>query len=148
LLPGDLAFKHDNGAVFKVDEQTAAAPETVERLKGRAISPSGPMWGPGMTRAEGAPGEREAAALAAAGVTEAHFEAWKKHTGRTIPGERRPLRVPVVDPEVEGGVDEHGAYVRCAFELPRGAFATTVLREVIKPGEGESMDASGEHDSD
>jgi len=42
------------------------------------------------------------------------------------------LRVPVIDPEVEGGVDEHGAYVRCAFELPKGSFATIVLREIMK----------------
>jgi tRNA(Glu) U13 pseudouridine synthase TruD len=43
----------------------------------------------------------------------------------------------VLDPEVEGGVDEHGAYVRCAFELPRGAFATVVLREIMKPAGDE-----------
>jgi tRNA(Glu) U13 pseudouridine synthase TruD len=30
-------------------------------------------------------------------------------------------------------VDEHGAYVRCVFELPRGSFATVVLREIMKP---------------
>ena len=36
---------------------------------------------------------------------------------------------------IEGGVDEHGAYVRCAFELPRGCFATVVMREVMKPKE-------------
>ena len=47
-------------------------------------------------------------------------------------GDRRPLRVPLRDPEVEGGIDEHGHYVRCAFELPKGAFATAVMREVIK----------------
>ena len=31
-----------------------------------------------------------------------------------------------------GGVDEHGPYVRLAFELPRGSFATVVLREIMK----------------
>ncbi len=49
-----------------------------------------------------------------------------------IGGDRRPLRIPVIDPEVEGGVDEHGAYIRCAFELPRGSFATTVMDEIMK----------------
>jgi tRNA pseudouridine13 synthase len=47
-------------------------------------------------------------------------------------GGRRPFRVPLVDPEVEGGIDEHGHYVRCAFELPPGAYATVVMREVMK----------------
>ena len=52
--------------------------------------------------------------------------------GADMPGERRSLRVPLIDPEVEGGLDEHGHYVRCAFELPKGAFATVVMREIIK----------------
>jgi tRNA(Glu) U13 pseudouridine synthase TruD len=38
-----------------------------------------------------------------------------------------------VDPDAEGGVDERGEYVRVAFELPAGAFATVVLREIMKP---------------
>jgi tRNA(Glu) U13 pseudouridine synthase TruD len=59
-----------------------------------------------------------------------------------IYGERRPLRVPLVDPEVEGGVDEVGPYVRCAFELPKGSFATTVMREVMKSVEG-GVEAAG-----
>jgi tRNA pseudouridine13 synthase len=53
LEPGDLAFKHDNGAVFAVDEATAADPETLARLARHEISPSGPMWGGEMTRAAG-----------------------------------------------------------------------------------------------
>ncbi|MEE9212800.1 MAG: tRNA pseudouridine(13) synthase TruD, partial [Phycisphaeraceae bacterium] len=47
-------------------------------------------------------------------------------------GRRRPMRAFVKNPDVCGGVDEHGPYVRLAFELPRGAFATTVLREIMK----------------
>lgn len=50
-----------------------------------------------------------------------------------IRGSRRPLRVPLRYPDVEGGIDEHGHYVRCTFELPRGSFATAVLREIMKP---------------
>ena len=42
------------------------------------------------------------------------------------------MRVPITDPDLSAGADEHGAYVRLAFELPRGAFATTVLREIMK----------------
>ena len=30
------------------------------------------------------------------------------------------------------GQDEHGPYLECAFALPRGAFATVVLEEIMK----------------
>lgn len=49
-----------------------------------------------------------------------------------VGGSRRALRVPITDIEVEGGTDEHGPFLRCAFDLPRGAFATTVLEEIMK----------------
>ncbi|TVQ59675.1 MAG: tRNA pseudouridine(13) synthase TruD [Phycisphaerales bacterium] len=133
LEEGDLAWKHDNGAVFMVRPETLDEPDLRERLDSLAISPSGPLWGPEMTRAEGAAGEREAAALAATGVTLDMMRVFGERSRQRIAGARRPMRVPVIDPDVEGGVDEHGHYVRCAFELPAGAFATVVLREVMKP---------------
>jgi tRNA(Glu) U13 pseudouridine synthase TruD len=34
--------------------------------------------------------------------------------------------------EVESGVDEHGAFVRLAFDLPRGGYATEVLAEIFE----------------
>jgi tRNA(Glu) U13 pseudouridine synthase TruD len=37
-------------------------------------------------------------------------------------------------------VDEHGAYIRCAFELPRGSFATVVMRELMKPADALTDD--------
>ena len=64
-----------------------------------------------------------------------------------IGGDRRPLRIPVIDPEVEGGVDEHGAYIRCAFELPRGSFATTVMDEIMKVAPGPTS-SEGEQEND
>jgi len=36
-------------------------------------------------------------------------------------------------PDVEAGTDEHGHYIKVAFELPAGSFATVVLRELMKP---------------
>ena len=133
LEPGDLAFKHENGASFEVDGPTAAARETLDRLERLEISPSGPMWGTRMALPGGKAAERERAALEAAGVRPEHLSAFSARTGHEIPGERRPLRVPVRHAECEGGMDEFGAYVKCRFELPPGAFATVVMREVIKP---------------
>lgn len=133
LTPGDVAFKHDNHAMFAVDESTAAAADTTDRLRSLSISPTGAMWGPAMMRASGRVDEAEIAALARAGVTLDQLQSSVAVQRGLVEGTRRAFRVPVIDPEVEGGVDEHGSYVRCAFELPRGAFATVVLREIMKP---------------
>ena len=46
-------------------------------------------------------------------------------------GTRRPYRVKIRDLELDSGFDEHGTYVRTAFDLPRGSYATVVLREII-----------------
>lgn len=133
LSPGDVAFKHDNHAMFAVDEPTAAAADTIERLGSLAISPTGAMWGPSMMRATGRVDEAEIAALERAGVTLEQLQSSVVVQRGLVEGTRRAYRVPVIDPEVEGGVDEHGSYVRCMFELPSGAFATVVLREIMKP---------------
>lgn len=130
LLPGDLAFKHDNGAVFAVDAAIAQSDETLARLRELAISPSGPMWGAKMMRAEGETDAAEIAALARVDLTPEDFASSKQSS--LIPGVRRPLRVAVTDTDIEGGMDEHGPYIRVAFDLPAGAYATTVLREIMK----------------
>lgn len=133
LADGDLAFVIKSRAVFPVTGENLAEPELGERLRSFEIAPSGPMWGTTMRRAAGAVDRLELDALGAIGVTPADLEACEARDGYLmIGGDRRPLRIPVIDPEVEGGVDEHGAYVRCAFELPRGSFATTVMDEVMK----------------
>jgi tRNA pseudouridine13 synthase len=133
LRVGDLAWKHENRSVFAVDQSVA---ETENGPGGRVgkfeISPSGPMWGIDMPRAGGQPGEAERQALEAAGLTEKDL-AGRGHEAAA--GSRRPLRVALKDPDISGGADEHGPFVRLAFELPRGAYATAVLREVMKDGD-------------
>jgi tRNA pseudouridine13 synthase len=144
LEPGDLAFKHDSGAVFAVDESVAIDPETTRRLEAVEISASGPMWGAGMTRANGAVGEREVAALSGAGVTEDDLSAFSQRGPALMEGKRRPFRVPLTNTDCEGGVDEHGSYVRVVFDLPRGAFATAVLPEIMKNEIAEDGTPEGE----
>ncbi len=140
LVEGDIAVKHANLACFAVDKAVAEDPGTPQRLATLEVSPSGPMWAAGMMRATGDTGTAEVAALERMGVTVEQLEAFCAKSRYEMEGKRRPLRVPLISPEVEGGVDDHGTFVRCAFELPRGAFATVVLREVMKPPVGLAVE--------
>ncbi|MEM8784134.1 MAG: tRNA pseudouridine(13) synthase TruD [Planctomycetota bacterium] len=132
LLPGDVAWKHDNRAKFTVDAQTAEtenAPDgRVERFE---ISPSAPLWGTDVVPASGDVLKTDRQALAAHGLAADLLET--PHPLASVKGDRRSTRVAVADLDYSGGVDEHGPYLRCAFELPRGAYATMALREVMKP---------------
>ncbi len=134
LEDGDLAFKHDSGAVFPIAPDMPAEDRSAlaDRLKSLEISPSGPMWGRDMTRASGPIADAERAALEATGVTEAVFAAMSRRDAETMVGQRRPMRVPLTFPDVEAGIDERGDYIKCVFELPRGAFATTAMQEIMK----------------
>ncbi len=138
---GDLAFKHENGAVFAIGESELADPLVKERLQKVDISPTGPMWGPGMMAAGGIVGESESAALFESGVTIEQLSEYVRSARIEVEGARRPLRVPLTYPDIEGGVDEHGPYVKCVFELPRGSFATVVMEEIMKTGQAVEEDA-------
>lgn len=129
LTVGDLAWKHDGRAVFAVDEAVAAAENaSAGRVARQEVSPSGPMWGASMTRAGGEVARWELEALTAQGLDESDLSA-----GDFAPrGERRSLRELLRHVDVGGGADEHGPFVRIAFELGRGCFATIVLREIMK----------------
>lgn len=132
LLIGDLAFVMNRRRTFPIDETNQEIPRTLDRLQRFQISPSGPMWGSEMLRCSGRVDAMELEALAAAGLTPADLDNAEARDLEMAGGSRRPLRIRVKDAEVEGGIDEHGAYIRCAFELPRGSFATTVLDEIVK----------------
>jgi len=134
LLEGDLAMRLEGRTAFAATAERLSRPELLADVEAFRVSPSGPMWGPDMSRPTGKPLELEFEALHAAGLEEAHVNSMRKALTGATPGARRPLRVALIDPECEGGVDEHGPYVRCAFELPRGAFATAVMAEIMKAG--------------
>lgn len=121
LLDGDLACKHINGACFQVED---AALEQ-ERADVFEISPSGPMFGRKMKRPTGAADQLEQGVLQQSGIEQANFE---PHGGVSLDGERRPLRVPVAD--LSGVVE--GDLVTLEFSLPKGSYATSLLREITK----------------
>lgn len=121
LEEGDLAWIHAKGAVFRVED----AAREQERCDAFEVSPSGPVFGMKMVAPGGAPGEREAAVLAAEGLAPADFSV--PGVAR-FDGERRPLRVPVGDPSFR----VEGEDLLLAFSLPRGCYATNLLAEVTK----------------
>ncbi|MFG0258889.1 MAG: tRNA pseudouridine(13) synthase TruD, partial [Phycisphaerales bacterium JB041] len=140
LTEGDVAFMHSSQRTFAVGPDELDDPETSARLGRLEISPSGPMWGTRMRTAAGAVGRHELDALLASGVDEAAIEHFAE-IGGEVEGGRKPLRVPVSSPEVEGGADEHGMYVRCAFDLPRGAFATSVMAAIMGDASAEEPES-------
>ncbi|MFO0837208.1 MAG: tRNA pseudouridine(13) synthase TruD [Phycisphaerae bacterium] len=130
LLDGDLAWVHANGAVFRV----ASASEEQVRAESFEISPSGPLFGFRMTQPDGEPASIEAAALAGAELT---LEAFRAPHLR-VKGARRPLRFRPLDADISLAADERGPYLAMQFELPRGCYATTLLRELfVNPGEAD-----------
>ncbi len=136
LIPGDLALKHDNHAVFAADQTVVEDPDTARRLTEIEISPTGPMWGEGMMRPEAPIFAAELHALISSGISLEELENHGNRSGDPVKGARRPLRVGITEIQVEGGVDDHGNYIKCTFTLPKGAFATEVMREVMKPKDG------------
>lgn len=121
LMDGDLACKHVNGACFLVEDAAAEA----ERASAFEISASGPMFGCKMKRPEGAVWELERGILEQAGLD---LPAFDLSGGLRMEGERRPLRVP--PGELSWSVS--GDAVTVDFTLPKGSYATSLLREITK----------------
>jgi len=142
LREGDVAFRHDGGASSRVTSGDLDG-DLAERLARGEISPAGPLWGAKLLEASGDTATRELAALAAFGVEPSMLA-----TGPdAADGARRPYRVFPRDPQLDAGTDEHGAYVRLAFDLSKGAFATALLRELIDEQSAEPR-PGGERDAE
>jgi tRNA pseudouridine13 synthase len=123
LLAGDVAKKHATGGMFSVEDVATEQP----RYEAQEISFTAPMYGSKMWAATDAAGELEAAVLAESPVTLAHFDTFG------IEGTRRLGRLLLPDCVVEANEALRG--VTISFSLPKGAFATTILREVMKVDE-------------
>lgn len=124
LMDGDLAFKHVNGACFMVED----AVMEMERTASFEISASGPMFGCKMKEPEGRPLEIEREILGSVSIRLDDFDL---PGGLRMEGERRPLRIPLETPSFR----LEGNCLRLEFALPKGSYATSVLREIMKPTE-------------
>lgn len=115
VVIGDWAKKHDTGGEFLVETSSEH-----ERAKRFEISPILPLYGKRVKVAEGAAGDLEKQALT-------YFEvSWVKFASRR--GDRRLSRFPLQEVMLEP--HEDGYTVK--FNLPKGAFATSILRELLK----------------
>ncbi|HEY3244037.1 MAG TPA: tRNA pseudouridine(13) synthase TruD [Phycisphaerae bacterium] len=122
---GDLAWKHANGAVFRVIDETPEQP----RCDAFEISPSGPLFGHRMTQPDGFPGELEARVLASAGLKLEDFGTQRE---ARVEGARRPLRFRPLDTNLLAGEDAHGPYLEVSFTLDAGCYASILMREICK----------------
>lgn len=141
LQAGDLAWVHRSGAVFSVEDPAVEQPRA-DRFE---ISPSGPLFGFRMSSPTGAPGEMEAGVLADESLPEHAF----KTGGYRVKGMRRALRFQPTEVSVELGADRSGPYLELRFSLPRGCYATSLLRELFSDSVnlGLSSDGGGEGES-
>ncbi len=122
LIDGDIAVKHSNGACFRVEN----AVQEQHRANNFEISPSAPLFGSKVMLAMGQPGTAEKTLLQESGLT---LDSWKLPQGLTMPGERRPLRVPLGEVQI---VHAGKSHLTLSFILPKGSYATSVLRELTK----------------
>ncbi len=93
------------------------------RIDSFELSPTGPLFGPKMLPAGGMVAAAEARLLEVEQMRLGDFQAG----GGEAQGARRAYRLPVRSCEIDREADD--AWLR--FELPRGSYATMLLREVL-----------------
>lgn len=125
LLEGDLAWRHPQGAVFRVEDVAREQ----HRCDAFEISPTGPLFGYRMSQPTGEPGRLEAALIVSENINP---QEWREAGRHRVKGARRPLRFQPRDVDVDAGQDDAGPYVRLSFYLESGCYATAVLREICK----------------
>lgn len=129
---GDLLKKHARGGTFlctdvETDRRRAEAAE---------LSPTGPIFGVKMQRPGGAILAREIAVLAEDGVDDSHLQAHRA-LGE---GTRRSLRLLVEAMTVEVDAQQKETLL-VTMTLPKGAYATTVLQQVLELRRDAAPDA-------
>ncbi|SFH83795.1 tRNA pseudouridine(13) synthase TruD [Modicisalibacter xianhensis] len=118
-LDGEVLMLDGSASIFSVDQ---VDPALVQRAACLDLHPAGVLWGIGSSLAQGEAGKYE-------------IRLAKSHAGLCAGLERagvrlarRALRVRLADAELIPA----GETCELRFELPRGAFATAVLRELME----------------
>lgn len=118
LVPGDVAILDGSASQFSVE---ALDPELAARAARLDLHPSGVLWGVGRSRAT------EDAARYENYLAERHEALCRGLEQAGVNLARRALRMRLDQPQLT--FEETGA--RLDFRLPRGSFATAVLRELM-----------------
>jgi tRNA pseudouridine13 synthase len=118
-LRGDVMKKLDTGGLFDCEDPALDGPR-VARFE---ISPAGPMFGHKLRPAAHEALAREERLLAAEGIALGDFA----RGGGEAEGTRRAARL-----RVEAAVEPLDDGYRASFELPKGSYATVVMRELTK----------------
>ncbi|MGB6681982.1 MAG: tRNA pseudouridine(13) synthase TruD [Candidatus Bathyarchaeia archaeon] len=121
ILMGDIAKKYSTGGLFQVKDPQ----KEQSRYENHEISFTSPIYGSKMWDATGPAGKLEEEILNEAEITLQQFDYLK------IKGTRRLGRLLITDLNVS--LENQDLLVE--FFLPKGAFATTVLREFMKNDE-------------
>ncbi|MGZ8217596.1 tRNA pseudouridine(13) synthase TruD [Methylomagnum sp.] len=119
-IPGDAFMFGDSRSFFK-EELT---PDILQRVADKAIHPSGVLWGVGESAATDEASAIEQAVAAELGEFCRGLEQFEVETAR------RPLRLCPEEMRWEFPESEP-ATLRLSFALPAGAYATTLLRELV-----------------
>lgn len=119
VLLGDVAKKSATGGLFTVEDVAVDGP----RAKSWEISATGPIFGYKMMTATDVAGTLESQVLADSGM---HLEAFRPFKAR---GSRRPLRYYPDGLRWEMEADD---VLTVSFFAPKGAYATSLLRELMK----------------
>jgi len=117
LIHGDVAKKYNTGGMFWVEDVEAEQP----RYLNKEITFTAPIYGYKMRNAKYDAHELEEIVLRDSGVTNEQFRKLRAK------GTRRPGRIVT---SITVSASDEG--LRLRFELPKGGFATTVLREYMK----------------
>lgn len=118
-FPGDAFILNGTNSFFVMDDIDAV---TEERIASGDIHPSGPLWGKGELPCRGVIRDLEQTLLASEQLIREGLER------EGLKQERRALRLPVRD--LEASWPEPTA-LQLRFTLQTGAYATTVIRELI-----------------
>ncbi len=129
-LVGDIVVQVKGGIPYR--DRTYRVTETNlnfvrEKVKRGEAMVSGPLFGFAMRRAKGIPGELEEEILEGEGITLDAFKKLPKPMAE--PGGRRELLIRPIG-LTYGYLPETGMCFR--FFLPKGVYATSVLREIMK----------------
>jgi tRNA pseudouridine13 synthase len=119
-LDGDLMRKEDTGGLFIASDLADAE----ARVSNWSISPTGPIFGAEMRWPERDALAHERALWESEGLSDTVLTRFRK----LMPGSRRVARVRPSDVRVDPFCDG----IEFAFTLPKGAYATVILREFLK----------------